>query len=248
MAHTTNTLDSGAGVGFTASPIAAETLGAELARSVVERTPQQGDPVSSLAERLSLKPSRVARELGYLSAFTMRFCIDTVLKDDPVRPRVVAAFEDALWSGAPWGPHASGLARRAADYEEAFDNPHPEYGRSLRIGRAFAKWCHAREDVSVIELGARAYVEQLPFVLDLLRTTQDFVRRGGTIRPGRMDRGRGAVRRPAPPGHPRTRPAAGPPRRAAVRRRRTSSARASATRASRPTRRAGCVVRRSSSA
>jgi len=95
--------------------------------------------VSSLAARLSLAPSRVARELGYLSILTTRFCIESVLKDDPSLSRVVQAFCGALWANAPWGPHASGLTRRAADYEEAFNTPHPELGRAYRIGRVLAR-------------------------------------------------------------------------------------------------------------
>ena len=153
-------------------PIPAELFGAELARSVIERTRQPGEGVQALASRLSLDPSRVTRELGYLSVFTMRFCITAVFEHDPAVPRVLAAFYAALWDDDSWGPHASGMMRRVVDYEEAFNHPHPDYGRGYRIGRVFARWCHAREDVPVIELGARAYVEQLPRVLDLLRSTR----------------------------------------------------------------------------
>jgi hypothetical protein len=153
-------------------PVSAELFGAELARSVVERTSEPGEGVQSLAARLSLSPSRVTRELGYLSVFTMRFCVTAVLEDDTARARVLGAFYAALWADGSWGPHASGLTRREADYEDAFNNPHPDYGRGYRLGRVFARWCRAREDVAVIELGARAYVQQLPRVLHVLRSTR----------------------------------------------------------------------------
>jgi hypothetical protein len=149
--------------------ITAEALGATLARSLVVRASRPGDGVSSLAARLSLNPSRVTRELGYLSILTAHFCVGVVLKDEPALARVVAAFYRALWSGVRWGPHPSGLSRRMADYEDAFNNPDPELGRVYRVGREFARRCRAREDVAVIELGARAYLEQLPLSLDLLR-------------------------------------------------------------------------------
>jgi hypothetical protein len=154
------------------APIAAELFGETLARSVVHRTTEPGEGVRVLAARLSLDPSRVTRELGYLGVFTMRFCITTVLKDDPALGRVLDAFYPALWVDRSWGPHASGLTRRVADYEDAFSTPHPDYGRGYRIGRVFARWCHAREDVALMELGARAYVEQLPRVLDVLRSAR----------------------------------------------------------------------------
>jgi hypothetical protein len=153
------------------APVSAEIFGAELARSVIEQTRQVGDGVQALVQRLSLDASRVVRELGYLSVFTMRFCIGATLEDDATRARVLEAFYAALWTDRAWGPHVSGLERRAPDYEHAFNNPHPDYGRGYPIGRAFARWCHARDDVAVIELGARVYVEQLPRILGLLRAT-----------------------------------------------------------------------------
>jgi len=152
--------------------VSAERLGADLAASVVERTMLPGGGVQALAARLSLDPARVTRELGYLAVFTMRFCIGTVLGGDPALSRLLGAFYTALWSRDSWGPHASGMSRRAADYEDAFAPPHEDYGRAYPVGRVFARWCHARDDVAVIELGARAYVEQLPRVLDLLRSTR----------------------------------------------------------------------------
>jgi hypothetical protein len=54
-------------------------------------------------------------------------------------------------------------------YQDALNNPHPEFGRGYGIGRAFARFCGATHDLPVIELGARAYVEQLPPILTLLR-------------------------------------------------------------------------------
>jgi hypothetical protein len=114
----------------------------------------------------------VALEIGYLSVFTIRFCVGVVIDDAPARGRVLDAFDAALWADRSWGGHASGLGRRAPEYEDAFDNPHPDFGRGYRIGRVFARRCHARDDVAVIELGARAYVEQLPGLLGLLRATR----------------------------------------------------------------------------
>jgi hypothetical protein len=154
------------------APVPAEVFGAELARSVIEQARQVGDGVQALSHRLSLDSSRVVRELGYLSLFTMRFCIGAALDDDAARARVLEAFYATLWTDRSWGPHVSGFERRALDYEHAFNNPHPDFGRGYGIGRAFARWCHARDDVAVIELGARAYVEQLPRILGVLRSTR----------------------------------------------------------------------------
>jgi hypothetical protein len=168
-----DTIPNRTGLDVTSSAaVSAEVFGAELARSVIERTSRPGDGVHGLSERLSLDPARVGRELGYLSVFTMRFCIGATFEDDAARARVLEAFYAALWADPAWGPHASGLGRRAAEYEDAFNNPHPDYGRGYRIGRVFARRCRARDDVAVIELGARAYVEQLPSILGLLRATR----------------------------------------------------------------------------
>jgi len=152
--------------------ITAEALGRSLARSVVARTSRPGEGVAALAARFSVDPSRVTRELGYLSVVTTRFCVETVLCGEASRGRLVEAFYAELWSNASWGPHASGLSRRVTDYEDAFNHPHPELGRAYRLGRIFARWCRARNDVAFLELGARAYLEQLALTLAHLRGTQ----------------------------------------------------------------------------
>ena len=84
--------------------------------------------------------------------------------------RVEAAFEHALWSGAPWRASAAGLGARLRDYKDAFNHPHPELGRAYVIGRTFARHCHCSHEVAVIEFGARAYMEQLPPMLGVLRS------------------------------------------------------------------------------
>ena len=150
--------------------IAAEALGAELARSVRERSGPPADGIVAFASAMSLNPERVQDELAYLSIVTMHFCIGAAIEDEPLRLRVAGGFYHTLWSGAPWRASAGGLETRTLEYETALNNPHPELGRAYGLGRGFARQCAAAQDVPVIEFGARAYVEQLSPILSLLRS------------------------------------------------------------------------------
>jgi hypothetical protein len=152
-----------------ATPIAAEVLGAELAASVIARTLRMHDAAESVSAPMRLDVERVQTELGYLAVFTMHFCVDQVLGADPGCPRVLQAFYTALWSEKHWGPSRRGAERRVRRYGDAFNNPHPEYGRGYWTGRVFARLCGASHELAVIECGARAYVTQLPPILEFLR-------------------------------------------------------------------------------
>ena len=58
------------------------------------------------------------------------------------------------------------------EYQHLLSQPHPDYGRAYGMGRVFARLCGASHDVSVIELGATAFVEQLAPILGLLRSVR----------------------------------------------------------------------------
>lgn len=149
--------------------VSAETLGAELAASVVARALRSGDAAAAFAAAHSLDAQRVRNELGYLFVFTMHFCIDTVVSDRLLSARVAGAFYDALWNREPWGASAAGVERRVLYYGDALNNPHPELGRGYWVGRALARGCNATHDVAVIEFGARIFVSQLEPILEFLR-------------------------------------------------------------------------------
>ncbi len=153
-----------------AVPTSADVLGADLAASVIARALRSGETAASLARPLNLDPERVRTELAYLSIFTMHFCIDSVFSGSPTCDVLLGAFYDALWSRDDWGATASGIERRIREYGDAFERPHPEYGRGYWTGRVFARLCGASHDVAVIELGAHAYVSQLPPILTFLRS------------------------------------------------------------------------------
>lgn len=148
--------------------VAAGVFGAELARSVIERSALGAANVDAIAAGLSLDAGRVAEELAYVAIVTMHFCVGAALRESAADGPTLHAFYEALWR-EPWVATREGLAARVREYEDAFNHPHPQYGRGYRIGQTFARHCGARHDVAVIELGARAYVEQLPPILDLLK-------------------------------------------------------------------------------
>jgi hypothetical protein len=145
-------------------------LGTDLAASIIARALCSGESAASFARPLNLDPERVRTELAYLSIFTMHFCIDSVFGSSPGCASVLRAFYDTLWSRDDWGPTPSGVERRIREYGDAFEHPHPEYGRGYWTGRVFARLCGASHDVAVIELGAGAYVSQLPPILAFLRS------------------------------------------------------------------------------
>ena len=149
--------------------ISADALGAELARSVRVRAERRPRGVAEFAGAYSLDPDRVHAELTFLSIVTMQFCIGAGLPDHPRQRDVGVAYYAALWAGEPWRVDQAGLAARIGHYETALNNPDPSLGRAYGVGRAFARQCGASHDVAVIEFGARAYVEQLAPILDLLR-------------------------------------------------------------------------------
>jgi hypothetical protein len=148
----------------------ADVLGAELARAVMTRTETPGEGVAGFSTALSLDADRLHSELIYLSILTTQFALGVALGADEAHGRVTAAFERALWSGAPWRASASGLRARRREYNDAFNHPHPELGRAYVIGRTFARHCSCSHEVAVIEFGARAYMEQLAPMLGLLRS------------------------------------------------------------------------------
>jgi len=149
--------------------IDAAALGAGLARSVMGRFSAPSDTLAGFATAMSLQPDRLQEELAYLSIVTMHFCIGAVIEDPSARGRIAAAYYGTLWSAPPWRATEEGLLARVLDYESAINNPHPEFGRAYGVGRVFARWCAAAHDVPVIEFGARAYLDQLPPILGLLR-------------------------------------------------------------------------------
>lgn len=151
-----------------ATETTAEALGTELARSIKQRSEAVAAGVAEFASGMAIDLARVQTELAYLSVIVMHFCVGTVL-DAHVSGRVAAAFHRELWHGSPWRGTPGAFDLRTPAYQEALNHPHPEFGRGYGIGRAFARFCGATHDVPVIEFGARAYVEQLPPILTLLR-------------------------------------------------------------------------------
>ncbi len=148
----------------------ADALGIELARAVMTQAEATGESVIAFAGALSLDTDRLHAELIYLSILTTQFALGVALGAGESTARVRAAFQRALWAGAPWRASASGLSARLREYKDAFNHPHPELGRAYVIGRTFARHCHCSHEVAVIEFGARAYMEQLPPMLGLLRS------------------------------------------------------------------------------
>ena len=147
-----------------------EALGDELARSLRTRAEVMSEGVTAFAKTLSLDPDRLQVELVYLSIVTTQFAMGVALGTDESCARVGAALERALWSGPPWRATANGLTARLRDYRDAFNHPHPELGRAYVIGRTFARHCHCSHEIAVIEYGARAYMDQLPLMIALLRS------------------------------------------------------------------------------
>ena len=152
------------------SVASADVLGAELARAVMTQAETAGEGVAGFAKALSLEAHRLHVELTYQSILTTQFALGVALGAGESKARVATAFERALWSGAPWLASASGLRARRREYKDAFNHPHPELGRAYVVGRTFARYCGCSHDVAVIEFGARAYMEQLPPMLGLLRS------------------------------------------------------------------------------
>jgi hypothetical protein len=148
--------------------IAAEALGAQLAQSVKARAAEPGAGVTGFATTMAIDPGRLQDELAYLSIVTMHFCVSAALPPD-VTPRVMASYYRELWTREAWRASRPELEARTLAYEDALNRPHPEFGRGYGVGRTFARLCGATHDLPVIELGARAYVEQLPPILTLLR-------------------------------------------------------------------------------
>jgi hypothetical protein len=148
--------------------ITAEALGAQLAQSVKARAAMPGAGVTGFAATMAIDPERLRDELAYLSIVTMHFCVSAGLAPD-VAPRVLAAYYRELWTRDAWRARSAELDARTPAYETALNYPHPDYGRGYGMGRAFARLCGATHDLPVIEFGARAYVEQLPPILTLLR-------------------------------------------------------------------------------
>ena len=148
--------------------VTAEALGAELAGSVKARAALAGAGVTGFAATMAIDPERLQDELAYLSIVTMHFCVSAGLAPE-VTPRVLGSYYRALWSGDAWRARPADLDARTPAYEHALNHPHPDYGRGYGMGRTFARLCGATHDLPVIELGARAYVEQLPPILTLLR-------------------------------------------------------------------------------
>ena len=149
--------------------ITADALGEELARSVRQRAENVPESLADFVRTMNLDAERVRVELAYLSIVTMHFCVGVALADRTQQTRVLAAFYRGLWSGSAWLASEPELNERVPQYETALNNPHPDLGRGYGMGRVFARLCGASHDVPVIEVGARAYVEQLPPILALLR-------------------------------------------------------------------------------
>ena len=165
-----SSVPAGGSPGVVQTPVSPEVLGAELAASVIARALRMREPAALIADSMSLHRDRVQGELAYMAIFTMHFCIHTVLGEHPACPHVISAFYNGLWSRTDWGATAKGAERRVRRYGDAFNNPHPEYGRGYWTGRVFARLCGASHELAVIEFGARTFVTQLPPILSFLRT------------------------------------------------------------------------------
>ena len=161
---------AGAPHGMVQTPVSPDVLGAELAASVIARALRMREPAALIADSMSLHRDRVQGELAYMAIFTMHFCIHTALGEHPACPHVISAFYNGLWSRNDWGATPKGAERRVRRYGDAFNNPHPEYGRGYWTGRVFARLCGASHELAVIEFGARTFVTQLPPILSFLRT------------------------------------------------------------------------------
>jgi hypothetical protein len=169
-AGTASSASAGAAQGMVQTPVSPDVLGAELAASVIARALRMREPAALIANSMSLHRDRVQGELAYMAIFTMHFCIHTALGEHPACPQVISAFYNGLWSRNDWGATPKGAERRVRRYGDAFNNPHPEYGRGYWTGRVFARLCGASHELAVIEFGARTFVTQLPPILSFLRT------------------------------------------------------------------------------
>jgi hypothetical protein len=154
-----------------AAPLAPErvaALGVALAHAVTTRAQTTAADVAELARTLSLDASRVQVELACLSILVTEFCIDVALTDADAR-RVRGVFEDAVWTSPPGGLTRAAVRARLSEYRDALGHPHPELGRAYGVGRVFARGCGCSHEVAAIEFGARAYMAQLPPMLECLR-------------------------------------------------------------------------------
>src|SRR4029078_2884624 len=142
--------------------------GVELARRVKARADLPGAGVTGFATTMAIDPERLQDELAYLSICPMIFCVSAGRAPD-VAPRVLGSYYRALWTGDSWRGRLADLGARTPAYEDALKHPHSGYGRAYGVGRRVARLCGATHDLPVIEFGARAYVEQLPPILTLLR-------------------------------------------------------------------------------
>lgn len=80
----------------------ADALGIELARAVMTQAEATGESVIAFAGALSLDTDRLHAELIYLSILTTQFALSVALGAGESTARVRAAFQRALWAGAPW--------------------------------------------------------------------------------------------------------------------------------------------------
>jgi hypothetical protein len=165
-----NVNDNGESPAATIGPIDPLSLGAALARSVLERSRDLSPGIVEFAARMNVPRERLQAELGYVAIITMHFCIGVVFGQNGADRAILSGFYRTLWARSEWCATERGWRSRLREYQHLLSEPHPEYGRAYGVGRVFARLCGASHDVPVIELGATAFVEQLAPILGLLRT------------------------------------------------------------------------------
>jgi hypothetical protein len=114
--------------------------------------------VNDLAIQVGIAENRLRYELFALEVFSTEVGLLSLIDDEDVRNRTVAAFFDRLATQErSWADEFDTIADRHAAYVEAFNNPHPELGPGFRIGQCFAAGCEHDNDVRLINFAASIY-------------------------------------------------------------------------------------------
>jgi hypothetical protein len=103
-----NVNDNGESPAATLGPIDPLSLGAALARSVLERSRDLSPGIVEFAARMNVPRERLQAELGYVAIITMHFCIGVVFA------RTVRTRRSSTGFIEPCGRAPSGVRRNAA--------------------------------------------------------------------------------------------------------------------------------------
>ena len=132
------------------SKVSSQKLGRDLFDDFVMGVQAPPDAIEKFAKQFDVNVDILRKEELYLRIFLVDFFTTFALRESSRKDEVLQAFRNQIRTRLDQQTADTVLERRFPAYIDSLRHPHPEYGVSWPVGKTFASFCGAEDDVAFI--------------------------------------------------------------------------------------------------